>query len=265
MHPKDIAGIIQQKETILETVCSSRQCNIEVAREVHKRLDSIKCTPISYDGISHTDAQGFLIWDDHKIYVSYRGTATLSDIIDNIDIRRQKIYKSIIVHKGYFDKFMSMEEDITKDIKHIMKQYPITELVFTGHSMAASIASISSPYYGDMFKNLKITTHTLGSAPAGNIEFINWFSSNVDESVRIETEGDIVPYIPIHKDFIHIPNGIKIDNQGTVEVNYEIRPYEYSTILCLILKDWDRIYRDHSCETYISNLFATAPNYLPSK
>lgn len=264
MHPKDIGKIMKEKQSILETVCSSRQCNLDVAREVHKLLDSVKNPPISYDDMDEKDTQGFLIWDNNRIYISFRGTATLADIIDNIDIRRQKMYKSIIVHKGYFDKFMSMEEFITRDIKHIAKEYPITELVFTGHSMAASIASISSPYYGEMFKNLKITTHTLGSAPAGNIEFINWFSSNVDESVRMETEGDIVPYIPIHNDFFHIPNGIKINTNGKVDVNYEIRPYDYSKILCLVMKDWDKVYRDHSCETYISNLFAITPNYLQS-
>jgi hypothetical protein len=227
-------------------------------------VDKASHGPIFYDGLKSNknkrDAQGYIIWDKETIYVSYRGTCDPMDILDNIDIRQKTLFKNIKVHSGFYEQFDSIEPFITSDIKNISKEYPsIKQLVFTGHSLGGSVTSIASPYYGQMFKDrFKIVSHTLGSAPCGNIDFVNWFNSNVDENVRLETEGDIVPYIQIHDDFYHVPNGILIKKDGTLVDQYEIKPYNYFKLASMLInkKTWEQINLDHSCEAYISRLFA---------
>ena len=258
--PVDIVKSFENKRNLVTLCDTEKACNLIVRSEVQKRIDRIVHKPLFYDGrIKKRDAQGFMLWDNNRIYVTFRGTADIFDVFDNIDIRRKTIFKNIKVHMGYYEQFASIEEDITRDMKHIMRQYPIKELVFAGHSMASACATICSPYYGEMFKGrYKITTHTLGGAAVGNVDFVSWFCSNVDDNVRIEAEGDIVPYIPIYKDFYHVPNGIKLSKDGKLETQYEVKPYSYFKIMGTILKKdgWKMVNEDHSCENYISSLFA---------
>lgn len=232
----------------------------KIAYMDHSKISSIFRKPRFYDGsLNKRDAQGYLIYNNRRIYVTYRGTCTPYDMIDNMDIRRKRIFGNIIVHQGYYEQFMSIEEDITNDIREISEEYPVSELIFAGHSLGSHNATICSAYYGDLFKNrYKITCHTFGSTPVGNSDFVNWFTSNVDENVRVETEEDIVPYIPIHSDFHHVPNGIKINQSGKILYEYQIKPYSYIEILQRIIeKDgWQKINNDHSCENYINSLFA---------
>lgn len=258
---REIAAFFKDTDPFFEEACSpSWKCNPMTKRALREKVKKITCDPIFYDGKSNRrDAQGFIVWDPHTIYVSYRGTLEPWDVLDNIDIRHKSLQNNIKVHRGFFEQFESIEEAITRDIKRISREYPIDNLVFTGHSLGGSVATISSPFYGQLFRRkFKITTQTLGSAPCGNAEFINWFVSNVDENVRLETEGDIVPYVPIHDKFYHVPNGMLLKCDGTLEDRYEIKPYDYFTLLCMIFKkeQWLKIYEDHSCENYIQRLFA---------
>lgn len=259
LSPSELRASMKTKKT---WDCTSAKCNPLLKRDVDNMFDTIVHDPIFYDGLQTSkkkDAQGFTIWNDKTIYVSYRGTCDIMDVFDNIDIRPTRIYKNIKVHKGFFDQFSSIEEAITRDIKRISKEYPIERIVFTGHSLGGSLSSIASPYYGQMFKDrFKIVAHTLGTAPCGNIDFINWFSSNVDENVRLEAEGDIVPYIPVHDNFYHVPNGILMKRDGTIVEQYDIKPYSYIKILSMLMRKegWEQINADHSCENYITKLFA---------
>lgn len=259
MSPKELGASLKNKNT---WECTSAVCNPVLKRDVDRMFGTIRHEPIFYDGLDGNkkrDAQGFTIWNDNTIYVSYRGTCDIMDVLDNIDIRHTRIHKNIRVHKGFFEQFSSIEEGITRDIKRISAEYPIERLVFTGHSLGTSLATISAPYYGAMFKDrFRIISHSLAGAPCGNIDFVNWFSSNVDENVRLEAEGDIVPYIPIHDNFYHVPNGILMKRDGSFVDQYDIKPYSYVKILAMLLnrKGWEQINYDHSCENYITKLFS---------
>lgn len=259
LNPVELKAALKTKKT---WECTSARCNPLLKKDVDKMFDTVRNDPIFYDGLQSSkkrDAQGFTIWNDNTIYVSYRGTCDIMDALDNIDLRHKCIYKNIKVHKGFYDQFSSIEEKITQDIKDISAEYPIERIVFTGHSLGTSLATISAPYYGMMFKDkFRIIAHTLAGAPCGNINFVNWFSSNVDENVRLEAEGDIVPYIPIHDNFYHVPNGILMKRDGTFVDQYEIKPYSYIKLLSFFFKKegWEQINYDHSCENYITKLFA---------
>ncbi len=244
-------------------------CNKDIRSRMEKLVNSIvddmkDSQPIFYDGTHNTnnkrDSQGYLIWKNNTIYISFRGTYDFNDICDVINIRPKKFIKNAYVHSGFADQFMAIEHKITHDIKTLAKDYPIERLVFTGHSMGGSIASIAAAYYGSLFDNLYITCHTFGTPLTGNSEFVNWFINSVDECTRLELEHDIVPLIPINKDFKHIPNGVRLKEKGIIENCYEVIPVSYLDIILKLCKnkknEIDHILFNHSCEQYTENLLS---------
>ena len=244
-------------------------CNRDITNKMDKLVNDIvddmkDATPIFYDGLQNDenihDSQGYLIWKKNTIYVSFRGTNNLHDIFDVISIRPKKLMKDAYVHSGFAEQFMSIEHKITQDIKSIASSYPIERLVFTGHSMGGSIATIASVYYAHMFDNLYITCHTFGTPFTGNNEFIKLFTNNVEECTRIELELDIVPMIPINKDFKHIPNGVKLKKNGIIDNCYEVIPLSYFDIISKLCKkrqeEITNILFNHSCEQYTVNLLS---------
>ncbi len=244
-------------------------CNQDIRNRMEKLVNSVvddmqNAQPIFYDGLLNDtnkhDSQGYLIWKNNTIYLSFRGTNDLHDIFDVINIKPKKIIKDAYVHSGFAEQFLSIEQNITNDIKNIAKNYPIERLVFTGHSMGGSIASIAASYYGSLFDNLYITCHTFGTPLTGNDGFIKWFTNSVDECTRLELEHDIVPLIPINKEFKHIPNGVRLKEGGLIENCYDVIPLSYFNILYKLCKnrhdEIDHILFNHSCEQYTENLLS---------
>ena len=222
---------------------------------------------IFYDGCSKQqhDAQGFLYRDRNKIYVTFRGTMDVMDTRDVIDIRHEKLFSPHIkVHKGFHSQFFSIEEDITRDIKDIASSYKIEEIVFAGHSLGGSCALISSPYYAELFKNkYTIKTYTFGTVSVGNQNFVQWFQNNVSEHYRVENEEDVVPHIPVHNTFMHVPNGIILNHQGNIKRESQTCSSSYFTVLSKVLEKatWDQLYSDHSCEAYENNLLSSRKHH----
>jgi hypothetical protein len=208
-----------------------------------------------YPNMKQYNKKAFLTYTD-KIHITFRGTKEFKDIIENIDIRHQSIiHDDIKVHKGYHDQFFSMEEEITQDIKDIINSYEINEIIFSGHSSGGSMSQIAATFYGELLKR-NIICHTFGTIAPGNKAFIEWFKKNVFKNYRIETEGDIIPFIPVHDNFYHVPNGIKLLKNGGIESNYHIKPYSYLELLKVVLDNekMQQIYEYHSCDNYIKKL-----------
>lgn len=214
-------------------------------------------------------SHAFLHHENHKVYVTFRGTLDVFDTKNAIDIRHQHIEShDIKVHKGFYNTFAAMEEEMTRDLKDIVKSYKIDEIVFGGHSKGASIAMIASPYYSKILKtlcnhDLFVKTITFGSVAVGNIKFVNWFIDNIDEHFRVENEEDIVPHIPVHPQFHHIPNRLLLNKHGDVSMAYGTCSSTYTKFVGEITKrpSWDEIYIEHSCEKYENNLTTSFHKY----
>jgi len=225
-----------------------------LANEIHN-------VPICYDGSktkSKKDAHAFMLWKHNTIYVSFRGTKDINDIGYIINVKPKQIYKDAAVHTGFADQFMSLEEDISKDIRHIISEYPITQIVFTGHSMGGAIATIASAMYSSMLQNINITCHTFGSPTVGSDSFCAWFERGVDESACIQIQEDIIPKLPVNKDFKHVSGGIILTPDGNAE---SVQGTPCKTIVDLLQEimnkdDYINLTKYHSCEMYIERLLS---------
>jgi len=251
--------------------CNQIKCdsefNSKIDTVVNKIVEDMN-SPIFYNtnnlyskDLYSKDSQGYIIWKSNTIYLTFRGSKNINDLINTVNIKPKKINftdfnnnNEIYIHNGFYNKFFSIESKITQDIKEIINNYPIQRIIFSGHSLGGSLAAIAAAYYGCMFKSIFITCHTFGIPLIGNEGFINWFTNNVDESKRIETEEDIVPLIPINNNFKHIPNGIMLKKDGNINNDfYEIKKINYKDFFYKIINSEDIVF-NHSCEKYIERL-----------
>lgn len=246
--------------------CKLMSCNTDIKTRIENVVDTIidnmDMRPIFYNGFTNIknkrDAQGYMLWKSNTIYISFRGTSDICDIIDVVDIRPKRLMKDIAVHNGFAEQFFSLEPKITNDIKEIISSFPIERIIFTGHSMGGSIATIAAAYYASMFTKMYITCHTFGTPATGNQSFVDWFKDGVDESTRLEIEEDLVPLIPINKQFHHIPDGVRLKENGDVDNSYEVTYTTYADIISKLLRksDLHALTVNHSCEKYLERLLS---------
>jgi len=271
-NPNEIRGIFKKNGNRNIFSCNLMTCNPEVHKRVDNVVDQIildmhspkadELVPRFYDGNSNKnkkrDSQGYMIWKSNTIYVTFRGTKDICDVMDAVDIRPKKIMKDIYVHTGFFEQFFSIEPKITEDLKDVIHSFPIERIIFSGHSMGGGMAAIASAYYASMFKSIHITCHTFGIPIIGNNQFIKWFEDGVDECIRLEIEEDIIPLIPVNVSFKHIPGGIRLNKKGGVDNLYEIDALNYAEFINKIIKkdELRDITLNHSCEKYIERLMS---------
>lgn len=243
-----------------EVLYSCKRSNI--AYQNSQKINNLYRPSIFYDG-SHkrkNDAQGFLRQSRNKIYVTFRGTKNYMDMKDIIDIRHQSMIRpDIKVHSGFHDRFFEIEENITSDIEDMIASYKIDEIIFAGHSLGGAISLIAAPFYGQKFDKT-IKAYSFGTVSVGNAKFIEWFTKNVHHYCRIENADDIVPRIPIHPTFVHVPRGISIDTVGRVKFAAAVKP-TYGSLIRKTADTWKDIFEHHSCEKYQKNLYLSYRNY----
>lgn len=271
-NPREIKDIFRKHGNRDIFSCKLMSCNIEIQKKIENVVDTIindmhtpicdELVPKFYDGSGNKekkrDAQGYMIWKSNTIYITFRGTKDICDVIDVMDIRPKKLLKNIMIHNGFYEQFFSIEDAITKDIKEIINLFPIERIIFSGHSMGGGVAAIAAAYYASMFKMMHITCHTFGIPLIGNNEFVKWFDEGVDECIRLEIEEDIVPFIPINSTFKHIPDGVRLKRNGSVDNMYDIESLSYADVIKRLIKkeEINELTINHSCEKYIERLLS---------
>ena len=100
------------------------------------------------------------------------------------------------------------------------------------------------------------TCHTFGSPITGNDAFVDWFRVVVDECSRIEIEDDIVPLVPINKNFQHIPNGIFLGKNGNIQCGPIHTNANINILAKCIMSKYDDIMYNHSCEQYVERILS---------
>ena len=163
--------------------------------------------PIFYDGsinLQNTrDAQAYLVEKDNIQYVVFRGTSNIFDFLSDFDFIQVPLegYSSDIkVHRGFYMQFLSIKDEIFKDID------PSKKVVFCGHSLAAALATIASIIYQDLYKETDISLITFGSPMVGNSEFVSLFNKTIKfgKHMRFVTKNDIVPIMSAIFDYKHV-------------------------------------------------------------
>ena len=137
-------------------------------------LSELTIKPIFFT--SQIDAQAYLWIKNDTIYISFRGTSSLKDVVSDLDICSVHIKDGIYVYEGFYNQFLSLESSITEELK---KHDNIKILKICGHSLGSTLCQISAAFYGEMFPEKYVICDTIGCPRTGNDKFVKWFSENV--------------------------------------------------------------------------------------
>jgi predicted lipase len=92
---------------------------------------------------------GFLALDttNQQIVLSFRGSRTLENWIDDLAVLPtsiSNICSGCDAHLGFWESWQSVSDTITPHINTAVAQYPSYNLVITGHSLGAALATIAA-------------------------------------------------------------------------------------------------------------------------
>ena len=201
---------------------------------------------------------GFMMWKNNTIYMTFRGIVSSMDWLTATNMKEIawdiNNHPSALVHGGFLSYFTDINDTIQTDIETLLREHPIERIIFSGHSMGGALAILASTFYSSLFKNLVITCHTFGAPAIGNDDFIHLFEDNVDEFLRIEYVNDIVPKIPLNDTYLHISNGIVLNEDGYYTCCINRRPMLTYEDMCECVCFPQNIYKEHNILKYHNHL-----------
>lgn len=227
-----------------EIITKAKMCKICYSKLTKFNITKNKMLNI-YDNYipiieTKTKSACYIFYNKNQIDICFKGTSTINDICFNFDIYpRIFINEKIRIHNGFLKKYLSMKNNIIKNINQILNENDIKEISFNGHSSGGAIANIASLDMSYIYENMNIKCVTFGAPRVGNKEFIEEYNKRIQKSLRIVNENDIITQVPLPIIYIHNHKPIIINNNSKKEFNINIIDY-YKTI--------------HSMTSYIKNL-----------
>lgn len=131
--------------------------------------------------------RAIVYFEKNKAFVSFRGTAYPQNLAQDFNSRllSDEIYgRTGKVHTGFHTIWKSLENDVVKLCKN-------KHVIFTGHSMAGSVAQIASCYLPDT------SVITFGSSRTGNDAFANTVRRKNGMLYMFRNVGDSVTSLPL--------------------------------------------------------------------
>lgn len=228
-----------------------RDFNNSINNMIYQELESIN--NIRY--ISSKYDTNLYIWKKDKIlYITFRGTSSLVDVFIDLKCFPKNIKDKICVHQGFYDQFLSVEKQITGELdKHIDD---IDEIIISGHSLGGGCATIASAYYGEKYSNKTVSCITFGCPRVGNKKFIEWFSKNVNNNIRIVNKNDPITMIPTSFLWNHTFNDCIIlrGEDNNIQICKRDTPWFLRFFHLLFKVNYFNPIKNHSLSLYISKL-----------
>ncbi len=140
-----------------------------------------------------------------NIYLVFRGSTSRIDWINNIDTYLVPYPKcpNCAVHAGFYNDELSVKDEAMHYVYLMKQQHPSANIIVTGHSLGAAMATLISLDLNDL--NLgPIIMYNYGSPRIGNIYFAQYASDMIAIHNRVTHLRDIVPHLPWEQRFTHI-------------------------------------------------------------
>lgn len=177
----------------------------------------------SYDGLAR-DVQAHLLLaeEDRELVVAFRGTMNVRDLLDVFDLRPSSTRveargeRVADVHRGFRNQFRAIEPLLTRDLGCARRTEtggrPVS-VRFVGHSMGGALAMLAAAHYSSRFPAWEMRSETFGCPPFADHRFAS-VMRDLDHVVVVH-EDDVVPLIPMHPSYVHMPNTFTLAADGT--------------------------------------------------
>lgn len=180
-----------------------------------------------------------------RITVVFRGSESLTDWINNMQMNKRELNKDVWVHNGYHKILHDNEvyNRLIMTLNRILKNHENYDIFVTGHSAGGGIASIFG-YELSKILNNTISVITFGSPRIGNLHFReNIKNSDNLKIYRITNKRDVVTALPFFFNYYHVGDVIHLKNKKMVMYydNYTYPYYFYSLFNRNSIVDHDMI------------------------
>ena len=143
------------------------------------------------------DVNGFIGIMENSIYVVFRGSQSLSNFVDDFTIQlREEYCEGCFVHKGFFEATQDVLPGIVTEISRLRLKSPsLMDVVVTGHSLGAAIATIAALELTK--KGFEVKLINYGSPRLANSKLAEFISNNIPIRMRVTNHRDLVPHLPL--------------------------------------------------------------------
>ena len=161
-----------------------------------------------------TDARGFVAMLDGSVVLSFEGTETLTNWLDDLKFAKTDRNMSCAgckVHSGFYDCWKGLDAPMVEHVRALREAHPAAPVYVTGHSLGAAIAVIAA-YILQYDLGVPIAgVYTYGGPRVGNRAFASYYSSQSETHVtwRHTHHRDPVPHLPLEDmGFAHVANEV---------------------------------------------------------
>jgi hypothetical protein len=201
-----------------------------------------------------------LAFKDKTMFIAFRGSDETEDLWENLDVAFTRYNPpnattitggdaivapaDALVHRGFYNKifgnddFMKMTDDL---FSGFVSKFPDYDVVLTGHSQGASVATMYGAYMAARMPEREISVINFGSPRLANPEWKQWAKDELTNLAifRFVYEEDFVARLPLYSDnyrhvghllykFEHADREIKAFYQQTGQGDYDgIEEYEW--------------------------------------
>ena len=250
-NPADVHEIWEKSRQRDCVVASSDKYN----SRYYKELENVVDAPICHTNV--VSGQFAYTWknmDEDILYITYRGTESIQNILADINVTTEELNDGIMVHEGFYKNFISISQSIELEIL----KSRVSRLVISGHSLGGGLSQIAAAHYGEKFPLKEITCHTFGCPRSGNFAFTQWFAKNVKDYVRVVNKDDPVTFVPQRPVWQHVCHDCIVITDA-LECSLELTdvPWYWRMWCMLTTTKMMTTIKDHDCDVYISRLIGS--------
>ena len=152
-------------------------------------------------------------------FVSFRGTLTAAEWMDNLDIATTP-YRPVAnfgkVHMGWMTLYETISPSLVKNLAAACSG--CDQLLVTGHSLGAALAVLAAPdILRNMPPNMEPRVTTFAGPRAGLSDFAAAFNMTIESCFRVVNQIDVVPHLPLAFPWLpyeHVGVGVAVDSGG---------------------------------------------------
>ena len=178
-------------------------CNKE-KYETMTPVQNFQMKTVLYD--KSTDMEGYIGTINRKIYIVFRGSSSVLNWIEDIDVIKTKYpCDECYVHKGFYNTVLNLKNTTTNSIAEIKKIKKIDKIIVTGHSYGAAVATLMAMELGELGKLVEdIEIYNYGQPRIGNQPFAKYVNAKYPKYLRFTHDKDMVPHVPpTNMDYYH--------------------------------------------------------------
>eukprot|EP01038_Epipyxis_sp_PR26KG_P008681 gene8681-11732_t len=154
-------------------------------------------THVMYDPTPDTEGYIGYLPSDKTIYVVYRGSSSIRNWVDNIDVVKTS-YTSYSecncnVHKGWYAAEQNIIQSVVSEVKRLQASLTGYKVMCTGHSLGAAMAQLTAM---DLLKaGISNSIYNFGQPRVGDANYANFVNSKLS-LWRVTHNKDMVPHVP---------------------------------------------------------------------